>query len=406
MSLVLWILLSLAVFSLVVFVHELGHFLVARKTGMKVDEFGIGIPPRAKRLFRDKKGTIYTLNWLPIGGFVRIHGEDRLPHEIPWEGSFHSKTWFQKSLVLLAGVTMNFLLAYLIFIWLFLFGAKPIGINPFPASWVSSYFLPTAWEAEAIGFLSYSGRIVLSSLTGSVSERAGVTRAEYFHSLHGESIWETACSWEKTLSCTPDMIIREIRKWKALTFTLENASGSIRDITLIPENGKIGSAIGYEYIRFHTGFVYPTSFLTAFSMAGKEFTSQLSLTWYGLSELVRKAFFPENSGDRDAAKAMVAWPIGIGSAFVQAVESNIPISVLFLFIALISLSLGFFNLLPLPALDGGRFVTLTIVSIVSHFIDKPTRLITIERTLISLSFLFLIGLSLFIAFIDIEKLFP
>ena len=59
-------------FSVVVYVHELGHFWVARKVGVRVDEFGIGIPPKAKTLFRDKKGTEYTLNWLPIGGFVRL----------------------------------------------------------------------------------------------------------------------------------------------------------------------------------------------------------------------------------------------------------------------------------------------------------------------------------------------
>lgn len=66
------ILLALGVFFLVVLVHELGHFLTARMTGMKVHEFGFGIPPKMKRLFTDKQGTEFTLNWLPVGGFVRI----------------------------------------------------------------------------------------------------------------------------------------------------------------------------------------------------------------------------------------------------------------------------------------------------------------------------------------------
>lgn len=72
MTLFLGILLALLVFFIVVFLHELGHFLVARWSGVKVLEFGIGIPPRLKKLFRDKKGTEWTLNWLPIGGFVRL----------------------------------------------------------------------------------------------------------------------------------------------------------------------------------------------------------------------------------------------------------------------------------------------------------------------------------------------
>jgi regulator of sigma E protease len=72
MTLFLGILLALFVFFVVVFLHELGHFMVARWSGVKVLEFGIGIPPRLKKIFRDKKGTEWTLNWLPIGGFVRL----------------------------------------------------------------------------------------------------------------------------------------------------------------------------------------------------------------------------------------------------------------------------------------------------------------------------------------------
>ena len=76
MSLFLGILLTLVVLLIVVMIHELGHFVTARLTGMRVEEFGIGIPPRARSLFTDKKGTEYSLNWLPIGGFVRIFGEN------------------------------------------------------------------------------------------------------------------------------------------------------------------------------------------------------------------------------------------------------------------------------------------------------------------------------------------
>jgi regulator of sigma E protease len=72
MTLFLGIILALFVFFVVVFLHEMGHFLVARWSGVKVLEFGIGIPPRLKKIFRDKKGTEWTLNWLPIGGFVRL----------------------------------------------------------------------------------------------------------------------------------------------------------------------------------------------------------------------------------------------------------------------------------------------------------------------------------------------
>lgn len=72
MTIFLGIVLALLIFSIIVFFHELGHFSMAKKFGVKVDEFGIGIPPRALTVAQDKSGTIYTLNWLPIGGFVRM----------------------------------------------------------------------------------------------------------------------------------------------------------------------------------------------------------------------------------------------------------------------------------------------------------------------------------------------
>ncbi|MBP7823389.1 site-2 protease family protein, partial [Candidatus Gracilibacteria bacterium] len=111
MSLFIGILLALFVFFIVVFIHEMGHFLVARWSGVKVHEFGIGIPPRLRRLFTDKHGTEWTLNWLPIGGFVRLKGEDLISPESHAKDSLARAPWWKQVLILLAGVTMNFLLA-------------------------------------------------------------------------------------------------------------------------------------------------------------------------------------------------------------------------------------------------------------------------------------------------------
>lgn len=111
MTLFLGILLALFVFFIVVFLHEMGHFMVARWSGVKVLEFGIGIPPRLKKLFRDKKGTEWTLNWLPIGGFVRLKGEDSTSLESKAKDALPMAKWWKQVLILLAGVTMNFLLS-------------------------------------------------------------------------------------------------------------------------------------------------------------------------------------------------------------------------------------------------------------------------------------------------------
>src|SRR5688572_21221552 len=104
--------LMLVFLVVLVVVHEFGHFIVARRSGVTVHEFGVGFPPRAKVLGTDKEGTVYTLNWLPIGGFVKLEGEEG---ESVDEKAFVNKPLRTRLLILLAGVTMNILLAFLVF---------------------------------------------------------------------------------------------------------------------------------------------------------------------------------------------------------------------------------------------------------------------------------------------------
>jgi regulator of sigma E protease len=106
------ILLLLVVLVVLVVIHEWGHFIVARRAGVQVHEFGIGFPPRAKVLGTDKKGTVYTLNWLPIGGFVKLEGEEG---ESDDPRSFVRQPLGTRLAILLAGVTMNLILAFVIF---------------------------------------------------------------------------------------------------------------------------------------------------------------------------------------------------------------------------------------------------------------------------------------------------
>jgi regulator of sigma E protease len=104
----LTIITFVVILGLLVFVHELGHFAMARRFGIKVDEFGFGFPPR---IFGIKKGdTIYSINWIPLGGFVKIKGEGGEDRE--QQDSFAAKAAWKRVLVLSAGVLMNFLLAF------------------------------------------------------------------------------------------------------------------------------------------------------------------------------------------------------------------------------------------------------------------------------------------------------
>ncbi|MEX2010556.1 MAG: site-2 protease family protein, partial [Parcubacteria group bacterium] len=107
------ILIFLIILSLLVFVHEAGHFLAAKAFKVRVDEFGLGYPPRAKKLF-SWRGTLFTLNWLPFGGFVRIFGENPSEENIKDPNSFSEKNRGAQALILSAGVFGNFLLAWIL----------------------------------------------------------------------------------------------------------------------------------------------------------------------------------------------------------------------------------------------------------------------------------------------------
>lgn len=129
-----------------VLLHELGHFITAKKNGVKVLEFGIGIPPRVCKLRKDKSGTQYTLNLIPLGGFVRLKGED--PKD---EADFNAKDSFikaklgKKTIILIAGVCMNIITARVLFTAIFTMGTQPISVLPENAlsSTQNSYLMPT-----------------------------------------------------------------------------------------------------------------------------------------------------------------------------------------------------------------------------------------------------------------------
>ncbi len=146
-----WLIIGILAFMLLVIIHELGHFIAAKKSGVTVEEFWIGIPPKVTTLGKDKSGTTYTLNRIPLWWFVKLKWED--PKET---GIFNAKDSFMKAslknkiIILLAWVWMNFLLAYIIFVVIFTVWVKPISIIPENAVAIQSrsYLMPT------VGFLA------------------------------------------------------------------------------------------------------------------------------------------------------------------------------------------------------------------------------------------------------------
>src|SRR3989338_7557980 len=165
------LLLLIVVLSLLVFVHELGHFVMAKRMGMKVEEFGFGFPPRA---FGIKRGeTTYSINWIPLGGFVKIKGESGSERQDP--DSFASKPAWKRFVVLIAGVAMNLVLAAVLLSVGFMSGLPSVIDEATPAS--------ARIQNEAIQ--------VLRVVPGSPAEEAGIPVGAKIAAIDGR-VFETA----------------------------------------------------------------------------------------------------------------------------------------------------------------------------------------------------------------------
>ncbi|MBC7498711.1 site-2 protease family protein [Candidatus Gracilibacteria bacterium] len=392
MSIFLGILLTLIVLLIVVMIHELGHFVTARLTGMRVEEFGIGIPPRARSLWTDKKGTEYTLNWLPIGGFVRILGENPQDGNNTAKGSFIIKPWISRVIVLAAGVTMNFVLAFVVFTGLFLYGMTPMAIIPLEG--YQSQILPSAHEAIASSYLTHNGLIV-TSISGSIAERAGVGSGEYvvdINSIHPQ---------------TAQDIIDIITKNEIITLTLGTPSvpPNTRVVHMNPKNGKVGMQIGYRDLHINTNKQIQYSGFEALSMGARETVATTRITLAFLSQMVVGLFAARSEVEHTEAKNMLAGPIGLGSTFVQIVEDHVPLATILVMIALLSINLGVINILPFPALDGGRIVTTTLYSISSYFPHGKQYFSRVEGAIHAIGFMLLLAFMLYVSGLDILRFF-
>ncbi len=391
MTIFLGILLTLVVFTFIVFIHEMGHFITARMTGMKVEEFGIGIPPKARILGHDKKWTEYTLNWLPIGGFVRIKWEDPASPEARAKDAFSSKKWWARALVLIAWVTMNFLLATVIFFWFFITGASPLGPNMLLDTNYWSYLLPSFEESLRIGYIQYDG-ISLTALSGSVAERSGILPGDMLESLDGEKMKDI------------EVFRARITEWKTRTLIV-SGTGGMRTIVVTPEWGKIGTYLGYKNLTIKKDYLREFGFFESLGKGLHETYALSRMTLDVLGSTLRKLVSPVTPTERKEAQEMLSGPIGIGSTFVDVVDFGITWKMLFSIIALLSINLWVLNILPFPALDGGRLFSTSIMAFISLFTKKNTLLIQLEWYIHGFGMILLLGLSLIIAFFDVFRLF-
>ncbi len=318
MGIVITIVAFVLIFGLLIFVHELGHFLVARRNGIRVEEFGFGLP-LLPRIFAVRRGeTLYSVYPVPLGGFVKMLGEDGKSQA---KRSFAAKPAGVRARVLVAGVAMNALLAYLLLTTGFLFKMPPIALC-----------------AGDIPNATFDNRVTVAAVSaGSPAARAGLKTGDVITRIGGTSI---NCNLQvpRTLQQSPGQAV-------SLAITRD---GQPRTVTVTPASrgsalaGKIGVAPTDNFQKLD----YPL--WEAPVIAGAELVAITGATVTAITDVFVKLFTTAS------IPVGVAGPVGIAKLTGAAVALG-PLVVLRL-VAIISLSLAIFNLLPIPALDGGRLL--------------------------------------------------
>ena len=345
------------ILTILVLVHELGHFLMAKKMGVKVEEFGIGLPPK---LFGIKKGeTLYSVNLLPLGGFVKLYGEeyDEL-HKTNINRMFVNKTPWQKTLIILGGVIGNFLLGWFIF----------------------SYLVTQGISVPA-------NKVIIEKITkNSPAQIAGLKEKDLILKLI------PPISPISPISLTSSTaLISLTQKYAGQTIKLlVQRNNQQLTIDLTPRKnppkgeGPLGIAITSSIEKKYPWHTAPYYGLIEASNITYKIASELGKLLFGLIT------FQKLNVD-------VAGPVGIANLAGQAIKFGG--NAFLQFLGLLSLNLAIINILPFPALDGGRLVFVLYEGILKK---KPNK--NIERYTNLIGFIILLSLAALITVNDIIKI--
>ena len=363
------ILIFIVVIVALIVVHEFGHFVVAKWSGMRVDEFGLGYPPRAMIIGKIGE-TEYTLNWLPFGGFVKIFGEDSSLDKLGMPNSFSSKTRLAQALVLVAGVAMNLFFAYVL-----ITGALVMGT-------------PRALSDNEVATAKNVELAVANVLPGSPAAQAGL--------LPGDVILSAEDGHNMLPETTPSAFTKFVSEGgsnKIITLSVRHSDGKETTLFARPIEGLIASdpsrpAIGVEVANIG---VVPLSLGSAIVEGARLTWSATILTAVGLWHFFYGVF------TLSADLSQVAGPVGI--AGVVGTASMQGFGYLFSIMAIISINLALINLIPVPALDGGRLLFVIIESV----IRRPIKA-SVAHAVNAVGFVFLILLMLVVTAHDIFRI--
>ncbi len=364
--------LFIIVLVLLILAHEFGHFVAAKATGMRVDEFGIGLPPKIWGFKPKKSETEYTINWLPFGGFVRIWGEDMGEESGTYTGKddgrqFGKRPKWAQAITLVAGVSANIIVAWLLLSIGFMTGL-PMSVESAPKS------------AE----VENAGLTIISVLQDSPAYEAGIESGDEILALttNTHALQDIALTTDVS-----DFIAAHSGEEITVLYKRAGENGSL---VVVPEDGIVEGRAAIGISMDIVGTV-KLPFFTALFEGVKAMWALLSMIavgfWYLIADIVK--------GSVDLSS--VAGPVGIAGMFGDATKFGVAYALYF--VAFISANLAVLNLLPFPALDGGRLLFVLIEKIKGSAINPK-----IANALNSIGFAALILLLVAVTWQDVARL--
>lgn len=371
---------ALILFVMLVVVHELGHALMARRSGVEVEEFGIGFPPRitGKKL---KNGTLLSVNWLPLGGFVKLKGEN---DDADGPGTYGGASLINKARILLAGVVINWLTAVLIFTGLVLVGIPQLVPNQFSIASDTK----VAKQQVLADFIE----------DGSPAAKAGLVSGDHLLSIAGQKITSAVQVQELTKAHAGEKV--------PIVYS-HNGQQKTNAVKLNATNNEGKGYLGVSPLERTTKRATWSA-----PVVGVGLTVQLTgLTFQGLGNAlgnlavgVAQMASPSSHTRQEAhshlqtAGSNVSGPVGIFVLLKQV--STDGFALMLYLIAVISLTLAVMNALPIPALDGGRL----FITLVYRSLKKPLTK-EVEERIHGYGFMALLVLIGLVTIVDIRRFF-
>ncbi len=385
------LILGLVLFVGLVVVHEWGHFIMAKRNGVEVEEFGIGFPPRLYKR-ETKDGWLFTINLLPLGGFVKLKGEHDADEE---PGTFGAATTWAKTKIMAAGVVMNFITAFVLLIIVALIGMPKLVDNQFTV----------ASDTNVVQNHVFVGYVAPDS----AAEKAGLRSTDRFigYIAPNSSDVTPITQAAKLPSITQKYAGQQV------TFVVERDGSELRKKADLLSDKQVDATKNSDVPQGHLGVVpseltLQRSTWSAPIVAGGLMGQFTALTFQGLGKALAglggivAGFATGNTDARQQAQteasSQVAGPVGI--FFVLKSGSILGYQYVLFVIAIISLTLAIMNFLPIPALDGGRLWLTLGYRAANRKLSQHT-----EEVVNAAGFIVLIGLIILISVVDVRRFF-